>query len=288
MQIKKFFTEPNWYRGNLHCHSNRSDGGKPPEEVFAWYEEQGFDFIALTDHQKFFPGGQYGNLLVIPGIEERFHVVGLGMKEYPDEEVDRSERQKVIDAILAHGGIAFQAHPYWLGMTDPELAACRGIFGVEVYNSVCDYTIARGYSHVHWDNQLSAGDFLLGLAVDDAHWHETEAGEGKGYVMVNTTELTTEHILSALLAGNYFSTQGPLFKALEITGDNEVYARFSRATRVDVVGSHQRGKVLLSEKGIEEVRYQIPPNQRYVRIQITDQAGKMAWSNPLIPFGEQG
>lgn len=40
----------NFYRGNLHTHSNRSDGVLDPEEVCRRYQAEGYDFIALTDH----------------------------------------------------------------------------------------------------------------------------------------------------------------------------------------------------------------------------------------------
>ena len=39
-----------WYKGNLHTHTTRSDGRKSPEEVADLYREQGYDFLALTDH----------------------------------------------------------------------------------------------------------------------------------------------------------------------------------------------------------------------------------------------
>ena len=39
-----------FYRGNLHTHSTRSDGRLEPEEVIGRYKEQGYDFLALTDH----------------------------------------------------------------------------------------------------------------------------------------------------------------------------------------------------------------------------------------------
>ena len=38
------------FRGNLHCHSNRSDGTVAPEEVARAYREAGYDFILLSDH----------------------------------------------------------------------------------------------------------------------------------------------------------------------------------------------------------------------------------------------
>ena len=39
-----------WYKGNLHTHSTNSDGRLSPEEVIGLYREEGYDFLALTDH----------------------------------------------------------------------------------------------------------------------------------------------------------------------------------------------------------------------------------------------
>ena len=45
------FTNPGrFFRGNLHTHSNRSDGKLDDHEVCRRYKAQGYDFIALTDH----------------------------------------------------------------------------------------------------------------------------------------------------------------------------------------------------------------------------------------------
>ena len=41
-----------WFKGNLHTHTNRSDGRLSPEESVALYREHGYDFMALTDHWK--------------------------------------------------------------------------------------------------------------------------------------------------------------------------------------------------------------------------------------------
>jgi predicted metal-dependent phosphoesterase TrpH len=42
--------EGRFWRGNLHCHSDRSDGLRGPQEVAGAYREAGYDFIALSDH----------------------------------------------------------------------------------------------------------------------------------------------------------------------------------------------------------------------------------------------
>lgn len=42
--------EQTWYKGNLHTHTYWSDGDEFPELVLDWYKTQGYDFIALSDH----------------------------------------------------------------------------------------------------------------------------------------------------------------------------------------------------------------------------------------------
>lgn len=39
-----------WYRGNLHTHSLWSDGDDYPEMIISWYKRQGYDFVAVSDH----------------------------------------------------------------------------------------------------------------------------------------------------------------------------------------------------------------------------------------------
>ena len=39
-----------YYRANLHCHSNISDGHKTPEQLKADYKAHGYDVLCITDH----------------------------------------------------------------------------------------------------------------------------------------------------------------------------------------------------------------------------------------------
>ena len=43
----------NFYKGNMHCHSNLSDGYYTPEELKALYKGKGYNFLAITDHEFF-------------------------------------------------------------------------------------------------------------------------------------------------------------------------------------------------------------------------------------------
>lgn len=42
--------EPQWFKGNLHTHSLWSDGDDYPEMIADWYKQQGYHFLALSDH----------------------------------------------------------------------------------------------------------------------------------------------------------------------------------------------------------------------------------------------
>lgn len=41
---------PRWFKGNLHTHTLWSDGDDYPEMVAAWYKDQGYHFLTLSDH----------------------------------------------------------------------------------------------------------------------------------------------------------------------------------------------------------------------------------------------
>jgi hypothetical protein len=41
---------PRWWKGNLHTHTLWSDGDDYPEMVADWYKQQGYHFLALSDH----------------------------------------------------------------------------------------------------------------------------------------------------------------------------------------------------------------------------------------------
>jgi len=64
-------------KGNLHAHTTFSDGRRPVAEVVEWYREQGYDFLAITDHDDRVDEDEYwfripssdDRMIVFPGIE---------------------------------------------------------------------------------------------------------------------------------------------------------------------------------------------------------------------------
>src|SRR5262245_60916745 len=48
-----------WWRGNLHTHSLWSDGDDFPELSVDGYKKEGYDFVALSDHNTLAEGERY-------------------------------------------------------------------------------------------------------------------------------------------------------------------------------------------------------------------------------------
>ena len=41
-----------WYKGNLHSHTYWSDGRAFPDQAIREYRDAGYDFCAVTDHNR--------------------------------------------------------------------------------------------------------------------------------------------------------------------------------------------------------------------------------------------
>ncbi len=239
MELRTLRPGSRCYRGNLHTHTTVSDGRKSPEAALAWYRDEGYDFVALTDHWK--PAGVRENdgVLVIPGVEfdgtdpelGMYHIVGLDITE-------SAERGSLCgpDAVVSYvsdcGGLAVLCHPYWCGMPSWAVARVEGVFAVEVFNSTCEVHIAKGLSTVHWDDTLAAGRRLWGVAVDDTHWGRHDYGGG--WVMVQADELSIPALRGALLAGRFYSTSGPDIHDFVVDG-GKAFAQTSPAARIAFV-----------------------------------------------------
>ena len=65
-------------KADFHSHSHRSDGQRDPAALAGFYREQGYDCFALTDHNRFYPGGE---------IDEVYAGVRTGLLRVRGEEL---------------------------------------------------------------------------------------------------------------------------------------------------------------------------------------------------------
>ena len=277
-QSKVIFEHQNWYKGNLHTHSTISDGKKELRDVIHWYRGQGYDFLAVTDHNIFYPGESHPDFVVLSGVEMSTHTVGFGMPEMSEIPIGR-DQQSEIDLINAAKGISIVAHPYWHGLTFAHVESLQGYSGMEIYNSECDYLNGRGYATVFWDYLVAQGKKVVGVAVDDTHWVRGNAG--KGWICVNGDTLSTEALLAQIALGKFYASQGPEFRQIYVE-DGQIMVECSPVQRINFITNAPFGKVVWADASpLEQASYALRPNLSYVRIEIVDERGKIAWSNPI-------
>lgn len=159
-----------WYKGNLHTHSTNSDGRLSPEEVIGLYREEGYDFLALTDHWFMGEERQEENFLLLSGAEYDvgnnvrdgiYHVVGMrcaeGAEAGKGPELQEKQAQLMIDRIHEAGGIAILAHPAWSMNRASEVRLLKDLDGCEIYNttSACRGTVdpIRASSWMNWQRR---------------------------------------------------------------------------------------------------------------------------------------
>jgi len=299
------FTQPGrFYRGNLHTHSNLSDGCLEPAEVCRRYKAEGYDFLALTDHFI----GMYGypladtkpfrdeSFTTLLGAElhsgptqngELWHILAVGLPEDfspPDApgflpvEGQESGPELARRAVEA-GAFVAVAHPQWSGLTLEDARSIDVAHAVETYNHGCAMGCDRPDGFHTLDLLLSEGRRLTCIATDDAHF--TEPDHFGGWVMVKAEENTPEALLSALKAGHFYSSQGPEIRA--ITVDREAVTVECSAAATVIVQGH--GQAAAATHGESMTTARVPMNRFYntdwLRVTVMDRAGKRAWSNPI-------
>lgn len=287
--MELFNNNYSWFKGNLHTHTTLSDGRVSPEECIRRYRSSGYDFIAITDHRRFYKSGLDNNFLVLSGTEfhyndfetkRAYHIVGIGMKEeiFTD---DSFKPQQIIDLVNGQNGIAIVAHPAWSLLTHEDLMELHGYAGIEVWNTVSEAYGARGDSSGYVDVLASKGCRTWIFASDDTHFYLEDLFGG--YMMVNSDSLDRDSILDALKNGRFYCSQGPVIKQVTVENDS-IRVETSPAARISFLSDtfYCEDRIVKRRDGlVTEGRYEIKPTDSYVRVECIDSNGKKAWSQVI-------
>jgi hypothetical protein len=295
------FSKPGqFWRGNLHTHSTRSDGKRSPEEVCRFYETAGYDFLALTDHFL----DHYGwpitdtsafrspNFTTIFGAEVHpprdkmelgngWHLVAVGLPlnfapPHPEE-----TRPELAHRALEAGAFVAAAHPQWFGMTEGDMLALGNIHALEIYNASAADDNDAAESAYMLDYMLARGRRIFACATDDAHFVLNTRDRLSGWVMVKAGANDPEALLAALKRGDFYSSTGPSILDLVVEPGRGLWVRCSPANRVFLIGGPAE-YVMVGEQGITEAEFDLRGwTREYARILVRDDAGRKAWSNPI-------
>lgn len=293
--VNPFDSYGRWFKANLHTHSTVSDGELSVKQRVQQYRKEGYDILALTDHEATsdVAGMSDENYLVISGIETHpicpqmkdiYHLIGLDVP-FGFEFSENADAQSRIDKVKKIGGEVIFAHPYWCGMNINHLMSLNGYIAIEVYNATCSKR-GKAFSSVCWDDLGEAGRIVGGVAVDDVH-------EGRdlfmGWTMIKAEELTVKAVMQALRTGCYYSTTGPVIEDFRIE-DGKALVKCSPAAEVHFMVKRCYGRARYAEDGppITSTHFTLPKEQDrrsalgYVRAEIVDYKGNRAWSNPIV------
>jgi hypothetical protein len=291
-----FATPGRFFKGNLHTHSNRSDGALAPEAVCAAYREAGYDFLTLTDH--FLP--KYGFPIVdtrpfrtnafttILGAEvhapatslgELWHLLAVGMPSDLAPTAADETAPDLAKRCLEAGAFLAIAHPAWYGLTKADADTIEGAHAVEIYNHTSQVRTDRGDGGALLDQLNTAGRRIGLCAVDDAHFHCRDYFGG--FVMVMASDNEPEALLSSLKLGAYYSSQGPVIESV-VYGEDSVEIACSPASAVMVLG---RGSRASQHVASDITRVKLPLDAvkagGFARVVVADNQGRRAWTNPV-------
>jgi hypothetical protein len=243
---------------------------------------------------------------VIPGTEldalrrdgkTYAHVLALGVESDPEPPAaDFPGLEETVAWVRAAGGIPFIAHTYWSGLRTDEFEEIEGLAGLEVYNAGCELEVGRGHAALQWDEALEAGRELLAIATDDSHHPGRDSAQA--WVWARCGERSAKALLAALDSGSFYSSSGPEIETLEADGD-DVVLRCSPARSVTLLTGRTKGARVNAGEGayiysgevlhtdgnglITEARLRRPRGARHGRLEVEDDAGRRAWTNPLWP-----
>ena len=301
-------SDERWYKGNIHTHTLKSDGDASPEKVARWYGRHGYDFLTLSDHDlRTLLGHLHGKRgttipLMIPGEEvvirtsvevAEVHINAIGISSQV-EPISAKELfpaiQANVDAVLAAGGIASINHPNFNWALDHKIIGrVTGASLLEVFNgepSVNMYgSPGRPSNEQIWDNVLSAGKLIFGVATDDAHnyldFSPGLSNPGRGWVMVRAAQLTEKAMMEALSSGNFYASTGVALPQLEVSREKihlKIEQDWDYVYTTAFTG--QGGATLAEDVGLE-ADYRIRGDEGYVRATVTSSNGTKAWTQPV-------
>lgn len=286
-----------FWRGNLHTHSDRSDGALPPERVVELYREAGYDFVAITDHFRAefgFPltdtrALRSAEFATLPGAElhapgagsvGEWHIVAVGLPDGFAPPDPGESGPALARRARAAGAFIGMAHPAASLLTLSDAESLDAAHAVEVFNDLSAWE-ERGDSWHLCDILLARGHRLGAYAADDAHFQPQDPPGRAAWVQVRATSLEPGELIEALKAGHYYSSTGPEIHAITID-DGKVTVDCSPASRILVTGGLP-GKQVAAGTGLTSGVLPLDTfaGSAYVRVTVIDADGGRAWSNPI-------
>jgi predicted metal-dependent phosphoesterase TrpH len=301
--IAPFSAPGRFWRGNLHTHSNLSDGALPLDDVVNRYKAVGYDFVMMSEHfishfnwpiadTRHLRSETFTTILgaelhaPVTSAGELWHIVAAGLPlDFPPPSKQETGPELARRAVAAGAFVAI-AHPSWSRYTIEDGRALSCAHAVEIYNHGCTIENDLGEGFYLLDQLLNEEHQLSAIATDDAHFKTPD--HFGGWVHVKAENLSPEALLAALKKGHHYSSQGPHFFDIRMEG-KYIEIKTSPVDTITVVCGNSRtcvktGRAITSAQfdlATLETGWLLEKPSPWIRVTAIDNAGKKAWSNPI-------
>ena len=325
----------NFYKANLHCHTNLSDGTLTPETVKGAYMAHGYSIVAYTDHDILLDHSDLtdkrflalnamelevseksdianaegrvkrtchmclvalepDNLTQVCYHREKYlfgNAKNLRDQLKIDESAPDYERVYSAEGISDMMNIAKNAgffvtynHPAWSCETSEQYCHYEGMHAMEICNYSCCVDGFEDYNPRAYDEILRTGKRIYCIGADDNHNGRpltSPLNDSFGaYTMIKAEALEYKAVTNALLAGNFYASQGPEIKELWYE-DGKVYISSSKASKIYMNSGMRHAVCHAANAGeyITETSFDIKEDDLYVRFTVEDEKGLHANTN---------
>ena len=214
---------------------------------------------------------------ITPSVEGRIHHDGEYERVYSKEGVSEIVR-------LAHraGFLVCYNHPSWSLESAEQYLGYEGIDFVEILNTG---SVIKGLQ----DDEAALAELHLGghrvycTAADDNHNREPldspQSDSFGSFVMINAPVLSYDSLISALVRGEFYASQGPEICSLILDGDT-VHIECSPSRRISLISRGRRSMAKCAPRGeaLSSASFKLRPDMDAFRIKIEDSEGKRAYS----------
>lgn len=272
------------------------------------YMEKGYQVIAYTDHGKLIPHNDLTdeNFLAINGLEigygeypkgdERYNIrrncdIGMlapdpGISTHLPHKKGFYATETILETMKLYrdaGYFVIYNHPAWSMERYRDYAPYVDMHAMEIFN-YGSYTSGFDERNAHvYDDMLIDGKRIFCIAADDNHNKIGRPDSFGGFTVIKAERLDYKSIMDALFAGRFYASQGPEIKELYVDDEDVFHVVTSPAVRIAISSPT---KTCFAAYDVEETgalvtsaKMKIQPHQRYLRVTVTDAAGKQAFSN---------
>ena len=300
--VRLFGTSPKFFKVNLNCRTNLSDGQYTPEEIKELYKSHGYSAVAFSDSGKLIAHDELNDkdfialsALEFTVTEESGKKVSLnaialepGAKAPAlpaDEPMSESDIKKLINEFKDNGFFVTCNHPRKSLVSCQKGTAYEDVDAIEILNYSSLVSGINEYNENYYEDVLKSGILPRCVAADGNTNNLPVGYRGSdslgAYVIIVAEELSYGAIADALKKGRFYSSEGP--EIYDLWYRSEVlYLRCSPCDKV-IFESGTRREVFFAENGNlldgKGMCFWVMPEHEYVRVTIVDKNGKKAFTN---------